>query len=283
MIRTLAERARAFLLRPIELRLDRPTFVPPSAAEQLALRLSYRELARIGAPLPPLRDVGFTAYSQGDEDGILLYLFALLGEETRRSVEIAAGDGIECNTANLILNHRWQGLLVDASEKLVERGRAFYASHRLSYVRPPTLLHATVTPENVNELVAGAGLSGPIDLLSLDVDGHDYWLLDALEACTPRVVVLECRADLGPELAVTLPVDAQPDVPGHFYGASLRAFVELGERKGLRLVGTGAYGYNAFFVRETLGRDVLPTVGVDACVGQREPSPELVALPWHHL
>jgi hypothetical protein len=283
MIRSLAERARAFLNRPIEQRLDRPSFVPPSAAQQVALRLAYRDLLRRGGELPSFREVGFTAYSQGDEDGILLYLFALLGEETRRCVEIAAGDGIECNTANLILNHRWEGLLVDASARLAERGRAFYAAHRLSYVRPPAFLHETVTPGNVNELIADAGFSGPVDLLSLDVDGHDYWVFDALTACAPRVVVLEFRADLGPELAVTLPAGTEPDVHERFFGASLRAFVELGARKGLRLVGTSAYGYNAFFVQESLGRGVLPTIGVEACVGQREPSPELAALSWHHV
>jgi hypothetical protein len=111
---------------------------------------------------------------------VLLYIFALIGAESRRCVEIGVGVGVECNTANLILNHRWSGLLTEANEDNVRYGRDFYGQHRLSYVRPPTFLQAAATPQNVNDLVADAGFAGDIDLLSIDVDGHDYWLFGAL-------------------------------------------------------------------------------------------------------
>ena len=78
---------------------------------------------RQGKPLPRLDDVGFRAYSQFDEDGILLYLFTLLGVSQKTSIEICAGTGHECNSANLIINHAWDGLLIDGNPEHVRVAR----------------------------------------------------------------------------------------------------------------------------------------------------------------
>ena len=86
-----------------------------SQGVQLLLSLRYRDLARERLPLPALRDTEFRCFSQNGEDGLLLYLFALIGTTNRKVVEICAGDGIECNAANLIINHGWHGLLFDLS------------------------------------------------------------------------------------------------------------------------------------------------------------------------
>lgn len=209
------------------------------------------------------RDVGFGIYSQHDEDGILLYIFALIGAQTRRSVEICAGDGIECNTANLLINHRWTGLLVDGSDSNVQRARAFYRSRKETLYWPPDIRQAWVTRENVNELVAEAGFEGDIDLLSLDIDGIDYWLWEALTVVSPRVVVLEYNHLLGPEVSMTVPyrADFVADFSSHgsdYAGASLGAFIKLGRRKGYRFVGTNSIGTNAFFVQEAIPQDILP-------------------------
>lgn len=93
---------------------------------QILLVLKYREMRNQGLPPLSFDDVGFRTYSQNDEDGILLYLFALTGTTNRRSVDICAGDGIECNSANLIINHGWSGLLVDGNPANVCRGSEFY-------------------------------------------------------------------------------------------------------------------------------------------------------------
>jgi hypothetical protein len=72
----------------------------------------------INAPPPPplLDNVGFKAYSQFEEDGILLYIFSLIGFTNRKVVEICCGTGNECNTANLIIHHACHGLLLDGNE-----------------------------------------------------------------------------------------------------------------------------------------------------------------------
>src|SRR5262245_52653000 len=138
-----------------------------------------------------LDEFGLSVTSQTDEDGILLYLFAIVGTTNRRAVEICAGHGMECNTANLVLNHGWHALWVDGDPVLVETGKAFYSRSRRTRVFPPTFVHAWVTRDSVNELLTSNGFVGEIDLLSLDLDGVDYWIWKAITVVEPRVVVLE--------------------------------------------------------------------------------------------
>jgi hypothetical protein len=236
---------------------------PADQVTQRSLYMQYRQLATDSPDiLPDLRDTYFRAYSQNGEDGILLFLFAVLGATTRISVEICAADGIQCNSANLIINHGWDGLLVDGNERLVERGRKFYASCPDTLICPPIFRHAWVTAENVNELVASAGFGSEVDLLSLDLDGVDYWIWKALDAISPRVVVVEYQDIWGPTESKTVPY--RPDFSGdagfNYQGASLLAFVKLAREKGYRLVGTERLGFNAFFVREDVGAHILPAV-----------------------
>jgi hypothetical protein len=244
----------------------------PANNEQVAqvlLRLQYRQLAAHGGPLPSFSDVEFRCYSQNGEDGILLYLFSILGTVNRKVVEICAGDGIECNAANLIVNHGWQGLLFDGDAGQLSQGATFYSTQRNTWVSPPTLVPAWITAENVNELVSSQGMSGPIDLLSLDIDGNDYWVWKVLDCIKPRVVVLEFNAACGPERSMAMSyspeyrIDPAQDLPR--CGASLQAFVELGRLKGYRLVGVQSLGFNAFFVQNGIGEDLLPEVSALQC------------------
>ncbi|MCS6815611.1 MAG: hypothetical protein NZ772_18820, partial [Cyanobacteria bacterium] len=239
-------------------------------AVQVLLTQHYQALKQAGTRMPEFATTGFRVYSQNEEDGYLLYIFALIGMETRRAVEICAGDGIECNSANLIVNHKWTGLLVDGNPANIERGRRFYATCPDTLVYPPTLVQAWVTAEAVNDLITQHGFAGDIDLLSLDLDGVDYWIWRAITCVNPRVVVVEFNNLWGADQAVTIPYDPHfvaefsPEGPD-YCGASLPAFVKLGREKGYRLVGCNLYGFNAFFVRNDLGQDVLPEIDPARC------------------
>jgi len=265
------------------------------ASTQILLRLAYRDLLRSGKELPRLSDVGFQVFSQTDEDGILLYIFSILGTHDKTCVEICAGDGIECNSANLIINHGWHGLLVDGNVKMIKKGREFYWKNHSTYVYPPLLVHAWVTRDGVNELIRKNGFEGEIDLLSLDLDGVDYWIWEAIEIVRPRVVVLEYHDIIGPDRALTVPYSDNFDAykypvtdgTPNFFGASLPAFVKLGTRKGYRLVGCNRLGYNAFFVRRGLGEAELPEIAIADCFkhpkvieGMRERFPIVKDFPW---
>ena len=89
---------------------------------QLALTLAWSQYPNLA-----FRDVEFRNNSQNGEDGILLYLFSLAGHGSRRAVEMCAGDGIESNSANLVLHHDWDALMLDGNDELLAKGTAFYA------------------------------------------------------------------------------------------------------------------------------------------------------------
>lgn len=267
-LQKIAWRLRNFLIGPL---LNLSSYGNlPNAASQLALKMAYQQLVRAKTILPSLNEVGFQAYSQTDEDGILLFIFSIIGTTNKKCVEICAGNGIECNTANLIINQGWTGLLVDGNQELVWQGKIFYGTHRATYVYPPTFLCAWITRDNVNKILEEAGYTGEIDLLSLDMDGIDYWIWEAIEVINPRVVVLEYQDALGPERSLTVPytdnfeVNLNIEMP-NFFGGSLPAFAKLAKKKGYRLVGCNRYGYNAFFIRGSLGEQEIPTIPVGNC------------------
>lgn len=262
-------------------------------ASQILLTLRYRELFERGKVLP-LEEVEFRLFSQTGEDGILLYLFALLGMTNRRVVEICAGDGIQCLAANLLINHGFTGLLVDGDPANVRRGRRFYRNHGDTCLYPPAFVQAWVTKENVNRLITENGFSGDVDLLSLDLDGVDYWIWREINCIRPRIVVVECNKIWGPDEAVTVPYRADfreyGETRSGYHGASPAAFVKLGREKGYRLVGCQRYGFNAFFLRDDTGRDVFPEIPAAACYAHPFAQPAdrsrlqaVLSREWVHL
>ena len=267
----------------------------PDAAAQVQLQLTYRVLAACGSFLPDLSHVGFKVFSQTDEDGILLYVFSVIGTVNKQSVEVCAGNGIECNTANLLINHGWYGLLIDGNEALVKQGLEFYKRNPHTYVYPPAFVHSWITRDNINEVVKENGFSGQIDLLSIDMDGVDYWIFEAIQVIEPRVVVIEYQDILGPDRALTVPYKDDFDAYKHpttlgmpnFCGASLAALVKLARRKGYRLVGCNCYGFNAFFIRNPLGEKEIPEIHITECFkhpkalwGMKKRFPTVKDFPW---
>ena len=236
---------------------------------QIALGIKYRELLDKRA-LPKFEEVEFRNYSQNGEDGILWYLFSLIGTTNKRCVEICAANGMECNCANLLINHGWTGVLFDAGEGNVKSGWRYFGTHPDTFAYPPRFVQAWVTAENVNELLTENGAEGEIDLLSLDVDGVDYWIWDAIKAISPRVVIAEVQAIWGAEKSVTVPY--RPDFKttyikgfGVYSGGSLPAFVKLARSKGYRLIGCQRYGFNAVFLRNDAGTDIFEEVSPADC------------------
>lgn len=182
-------------------------------------------------------------HSQGGEDGVLLRIFEKLGISRGYFVEFGAWDGLHLsNTAHLRLDHGWTGLLLEGSDRadgeLVRRER--------------------VDAENIESLFARHAVPRDFDLLSIDIDGNDYWVWKAIEHYSPRVVIVEYNVFFLPETAKTMAYDAGHEWDkedfGLYHGASLAAFDKLGRQKGYALVYTDAYCPNAIFVR----RDLLP-------------------------
>jgi hypothetical protein len=184
---------------------------------------------------------------------------------------------------------------VDGSEALVKRGLEFYAKHPQTRIYPPIFAQSWVSRDNVNDIIARNGFAGPVDLLSLDMDGVDYWILEAIRSIEPRVIVLEYQDTIGPDRALTVPYSDNfnaynyPTTSGmpNYCGASLPAFVKLAKAKGYRLVGCNRYGYNAFFLHNSVGAKEFPEIDTAQCFrhpkvlgGMKERFPLVAHLPW---
>jgi hypothetical protein len=137
--------------------------------------------------------------------------------------------------------------------------------------RPPRILREWVSPENVNGLLEREGFIDEIDVLSIDIDGFDYWVWDALEAAHPRVVVVEFNELWPADLAVTVPNDPAFGTSRRpiraFNGASLRALEKLATKRGYRLVAGNRGRRDAIFVRDSLAPEYLPALPVEQCLG----------------
>lgn len=258
--RTWVEAVR--LAKSVKPRLD--------AIEKQSLLLSAL-IAREAYPhlLPATADDGafnrheFKVYSQNGEDGLLLHLFSTVGVRNRYFVEFGCGNGSECNTANLSVNFGWRGLLLDADEDRIAHARAFYDRMLGARADNVRITRARVTAENINDILRRQAPEREIDLLSIDIDGNDYWVWRAIEAVAPRVAVIEYNAVYGPERSLTVKYDPEfrrwaKHPSGLYFGASLTALAKLGREKGYRLVGCDREGVNAFFIRDDL--DGLPEV-----------------------
>jgi hypothetical protein len=217
-----------------------------------------------GAP-KMLYDYGFSIFSQHEEDGILLHIFSLIGITNKKCVEMCVGTGLESNTANLIVNHYWHGLLFDGKGKNINIARTFYSLHKNTQIYPPKVVHAWINRENINQVISDNAFEGEIDLFSLDIDGVDYYLLEHLEVVSPRVIVLEINHLWGPEKSYSVPYDPNfkaeftPD-GSDYSGASLAAFIKLAKVKGYYFVGTNRFATNAFFIRNDIRHEHLAEV-----------------------
>lgn len=213
--------------------------------------------------LPPWNRHELKVYSQNGEDGLLLYIFDQVGVELGRFVEFGIGHGDECNTANLSLHFGWQGRLFDCEDEKVAAARAFYKRRLGPRAEGIRIAAAMIDRDNVNDILRPDDGDPVVDLLSIDIDGNDYWVWQALEVLTPRVVVVEYNAVFGPERACTTQYDPRfnrwtKSPSGLYFGASLAALEKLGRSKGYRLVGCDSHGVNAFFVRDELAPETLP-------------------------
>lgn len=248
---------------------DSPLDPRTSPATKLAIaafHAEWRARARRGELLPQGLGVGARIFSQFEEDGLLLYLDAVLELKDQTFVDIGAADGMNSNCANLALNLGWHGLFIDGDSQAIARGRRFYERHPDTQLWPPAFVEAFITRENINQLVLDAGFAGPIGIVSIDIDGNDYWVWEALSAVDPAVVVIETHIEFGMR-NIVVPYDARHVYPGKhpdYFSASPVAMLRLASRKGYRLVGANRYGFNLIFVKRGLHEDRVPEVSLES-------------------
>lgn len=240
-------------------RADRMLRDQARALERIAQYLGEQEVRRIltsiGEPLR-LEHWGRKVYSQSDEDGILGEILRRIGLGPDRGVVIEFGveDGLQSNT-HWLLRQGYTAVWLECSDRHVKWIRRFFAEY-LANDRL-TLAHELVARDTVDARLAALANENPVSVLSIDVDGNDYWLWERIESIRPCVVVIEYNATFPPPMAVVQEHDTEGPrkVRTDYWGASLSALDKLAARKGYQLVGCGVTGVNAFFVRDDLATD----------------------------
>lgn len=234
-----------------------------------------------------LSSAGYSVFSQFEEDGLILFILAVIGMKSERFIEIGSDDGLNSNCANLALNFGWPGLFIDGNRRSVSRGQYFYKRYPNPFGDKPVFHAGKVTRENINSIVESAGYVGEIDVLSIDIDGNDYWIWDALTVVNPRIVIIETHIIYG-DKDIIVPYDPDYSFPGRhpqYHGASPVAMIKLGNRKGYRLIGANKLGFNFIFLRNDEGVDAFPDVTIndvlkDLSALEREVDPIVFTFPF---
>jgi len=198
----------------------------------------------------------YKIFTQNGEDGILLYIFSLIGIKTGKFVDFGCG-GFSHNTANLVINFNWSGLYIGGTDEAIRETKDFFSERIGERINTLQIQKQWITKDNINSIIENAGLKGTIDLLSVDIDSSDYWIWEAINVISPNVVLVEYNASFGPYKSVTVPYkfDFDPyeyNVKKWYHGASLQAMTKLGKQKGYSLVYCDSNGVNAFFVKTAL-------------------------------
>lgn len=217
-------------------------------------------------PRGALHEYEFKVFSQWGEDGIIQFLTANLAIRHRTFIEFGVEDFTEANCRFLLMKDNWRGFVIDGSSRNIARLRSSYF-----YWRHPLQSRAAfITKDNVAGLLEESGFDKELGILSVDIDGVDYYVLRALEQWRPSILIVEYNGVFGGRQAVTVPYDASfyrtaKHSSNLYYGASLPAFVHLAGQRDYSLVGVNSVGSNAFFVRNDLLNDSVRPVSLHDC------------------
>ncbi len=228
-------------LSDLERRVERLTFDVGRVRDKLSASASFP------------RECEYQVFSQAGDDGIIQHLVHVVPISQRIFVEFGVQDYRESNTRFLLMKDNWSGVVLDGSQRNIDiiKRDPIYSRHALRAEC------AFVTTANINQLLERYLSSKTIGLLSIDIDGNDYWVWKAINGVEAAIVITEYNFRFGPSRAVTVPyhenfMRSQAHYSHIYYGASLKALWILAREKGYDLVCCNSYGNNAFWVRKDL-------------------------------
>jgi len=200
-----------------------------------------------------LSDVEFQVYSQWGEDGIIDWLINKFPEIPKSFLEIGTQDYRESNTRFLLINKNWDGFLIEADKAAIKdiKSQRVYWKHNLRAI------NEFITKDNINDVIKKFNIPKKLGLLSLDIDGVDYWVLNKLSVLDPSIIICEYNSLFGQKKSVTVPykenfIRSDMHHSNLYYGASIKAFIDLMKKKNYFLIGTNSAGNNAFFVKKNI-------------------------------
>jgi hypothetical protein len=218
---------------------------------QLQNSIGRVEFRQLGDTLDNgITDYEYQVYSQWGEDGIIQFLTKNIPIKNHVFVEFGVESYEQSNTRFLLINNNWSGLIIDSSQENISKikNSEIYWNYNLKAIC------SFISKRNINNILLENGLSGEIGLLSIDIDGNDYWIWEEINVINPAIVIIEYNYRFGKDAAVTIPYKEQFErQKAHYsmiyFGASLKALCLLAKQKGYSFVGCGSSGVNAFFVR----------------------------------
>lgn len=198
-------------------------------------------------------------FTTGDEDGILLNIITKSGTTGKTFVDIGCNDCINSNCANLAFHHNWNGYFIDGNNTVLKRGKHIYEKFFGINIKKFSFVNAVVSVDNINVIIGKLNIEKEIALLSIDLDGNDYFIWEKISVINPRIVVTEVQAEKGavefiPAFTHEYEV-YESDIPK---GASPSSMTKLAESKGYKLVAANKGGYNLFYVRTDCLKNMTP-------------------------
>lgn len=197
-----------------------------------------------------IQDYEFKVFSQNGEDGIIQFLIQNTEIKNKIFVEFGVETYKEANTKFLLLNNGWSGLIIDGDKDAMEK----IASSDLHWKYDLKSIGNFITKDNINEIIKSAGIEGEIGLLSVDIDGNDYWVFENIDCINPQILIMEYNSMFGDTHKISVPYDenfvrSQKHYSNLYYGASIAALCDIANKKGYDLVGSNSFGNNLFFIR----------------------------------
>lgn len=193
---------------------------------------------------------GYKIFSQNDEDGIIGEIFKRIGPTNKSFIEFGAGNGLENNTLTLVYKG-WNGLWIDSSSKYVNNIQKHYS--KIINRGQIKVIKSFITKSNIDSILKSNNMKGEIDLLSIDIDGNDIYIFNAISCISPRVVIMEYNAKFIPPMIYCMAYEEKYKWKGDdCFGSSLKYLEIEFSKKGYSLVGCNLTGVNAFFIRNDL-------------------------------
>jgi hypothetical protein len=200
-----------------------------------------------------IKDKEFSIFSQFGEDGIIQCLVNSIEVENKTFIEFGVEDFSESNCRFLMMKDNWRGFVIDGSERNISQlvKSYYYWKYDLQAIC------AFVDKDNIEDLLDQSGFNHDLGILSIDLDGVDYFILSSIARFKPRILICEFNPIFGPTRKVTVPYDKRfqrfkHHYSGLYWGASLSALNDVAIELGYGLIGTNSAGHNAFFVRDDL-------------------------------
>tara|TARA_B100001248_G_scaffold257151_1_gene239209 strand:+ start:2802 stop:3692 length:891 start_codon:yes stop_codon:yes gene_type:complete len=200
-----------------------------------------------------IQDYEFQTFSQFGDDGIISYLIDNLKLKNNKFIEFGVENYEEANTRFLLECFNWKGLIIDSNIDYINyiKKQNYYWRNNLE------VIHSFITKENINLIIKNCNFSSDIGVLSIDIDGNDYWVWENINSVDPSIVIIEYNARFGDELSVTIPYEKNFNRENKgrsniYYGASLKALFKLANKKNYSLICTNSNGNNAYFVKNNI-------------------------------